>query len=390
VKETRLNEACRRILWVKKQLGILKSPIPDFDSYDKFASKEHKQIALNTALESITLLKNNSNLLPLKKEANILLCGPAANSLNIQNGAWTHTWQGVDTVYNTKGAKTFYEAIKDKSTGNVQYSLGSNLDSAINISQTINKAKKSDVIVVCLGEIPCTEIPGNIEDLTLPAAQQELVTKLSKLNKPILFVLSFNRPRVINEIEPHATAILHTYLSGDFGGEALAQILFGEKNPSGKLPFTYPRSTGSFVSYDHKYTEILDINFGHNAFNPQWEFGYGLSYSKFNYKNLKLNKSEFNENDTITLSIEVANSSEITGKEVVQVFVSDSVASITPSVKRLRAFKKIELSGNETKIVEFNIPISEFSFIDATNKWKIEKGYFKVAIANERQTLIVK
>ncbi len=390
IKESRLNESCRRILWVKKQLGLLKNPIPNFDYYTKFASKEHKEVALNTALESITLLKNEKKLLPLKANTNILVCGPAANSLTIQNGAWTHTWQGIDPAYNTKNAKTFYEAIKENSTGNVTYSLGSKLDSITNLKETIAKAKNSEVIVICLGEIPCTEIPGNIKDLNLPEAQVQLVKELSKLNKPIVFALSFNRPRIINSIEKDADAILHTYLSGDYGGEALAQLLFGKENPSGKLPFTYPRHTGSFVPYDHKSTEILDINFGHNAFNPQWEFGFGLSYSSFNYTNLEINQSELSKTDTINISVDVSNTSEIAGKEVVQIYITDSVASITPSVKRLRAFRKVHLNANETKTVLFKIPVSELAFVDANNKWKIEEGHFKIQVADNRLSFVVK
>jgi beta-glucosidase len=390
IKESRLDEYCRRILWLKKKLGLLKNPIPSFDYYTKFASNEHKKIALNTALESITLLKNEKSLLPLKENTNILVCGPAANSLNIQNGAWTHTWQGVDTAYNTKKTKTFYEAIKENSTGNVIYSLGSELDKKANLNETIAKAKKSEVIVICLGEIPCTEIPGNIKDLNLPDAQVELVKELSKLNKPIVFALSFNRPRIINSIVNDANAILHTYLSGDFGGEALAQILFGKSNPSGKLPFTYPRYTGSFVPYDHKYTEILDISFGHKAFNPQWEFGFGMSYSIFSYSNLSINKTEILKTDSITISIDVTNNSEIIGKEVVQVYISDSTASITPSVKRLRAFRKVNLNANETKRVQFKLPISDLAFVDVNNKWKVEEGYFKIEIANNRLGFVVK
>ncbi|MGB1039287.1 MAG: glycoside hydrolase family 3 N-terminal domain-containing protein [Flavobacteriales bacterium] len=390
VKESRLDESCRRILWVKKQLGLLKNPIPDFARYTKFASKEFKETALNTALESITLLKNENNVLPLKKEANILICGPAANSLNIQNGAWTHTWQGVDPTYNTKGAKTYYEAIKQISKGKVEFSLGSGLDSLKNLEETIEKAKKSDVIIVCLGELPCTEIPGNIEDLTLPKAQQRLVKELSKLNKPIVFTLTFNRPRIINEIVPNADAILHCYLPGDFGGEALAKILFGGSNPSGKIPFTYPRFTGSFIQYDHKYTEVFDINFGKKAFNPQWEFGFGMSYSNFNYDEVNIDKLEYSKSDTIKVSLEIKNTSNREGKEVVQVYISDKVASITPSVKRLRGFRKVNLSANSTKKIEFRIPVSELAFVGVSNTWELETGGFQLEINGIKRDFLVK
>jgi beta-glucosidase len=382
IKESRLDESCKRILWVKKQLGLFQNPIPNFDYYAKFGSKDHKETALNTALESITLLKNKKGILPLKENASVLVCGPAANSLNIQNGAWTHTWQGLDTNYNTKGAKTFFQAIKKQSKGKVIFSEGSKLSEKSNLKETIAKAKLSEVIVICVGEMPATEIPGNIEDLNLPDAQVELVTELSKLNKPIVLVMSFNRPRILQSVETNSTAILHTYLPGDFGGEALAQILYGKTNPSGKLPFTYPRHTGTFITYDHKYTEVFDKNFSKMGFNPQWEFGYGLSYSNFSYSNLKLQKSTFSQNETITFSIDITNNSEIDGKEVIQVYVSDTVASITPSVKRLRAFEKKLIKANSTETINFSIPVSEFAFVNDKNKWIVEPGCFVIKVGN--------
>lgn len=390
VPESRLDLSCRRILWVKKQLGILKNPIPNFKSYTKFASKEHQNKALKTALESITLLKNQNNLLPLKKGTKVLICGPAANSLNIINGAWTHTWQGVDTNYNTKNAKTIYQALSTVNQGNVSFVLGSELEKEINISQAVAAAKSNDVIVVCLGEIPSTEKPGDIEDLNLPLAQQKLVQELKKTGKPLVLTFSFNRPLIVREIEPLADAILHTYLPGDFGGEALAQLIFGEANPSGKLPFTYPRHTGSLLFYDHKNTELLDKNFGYNTFNPQWEFGFGLSYSSFSFSNLKVNKSNFTKEEEIEIEVEVKNSSNRTGKEVVQVYISDLVASITPSVKRLRGFKKVELKGNETKTVKIKIPVSELAFVNKDLKWEVEAGEFEIQVGKLKKKITVK
>lgn len=382
IKESRLDESCKRILWVKKQLGLLKQPIPNFNYYEKFGSKEHKQIALTTAKESITMLKNEDNILPLNENATILVCGPAANSLNIQNGAWTHTWQGQDTTYNTKGAKTFFQAIKEQSKGKVFFSEGAKLNEKSNLKETIAKAKLSEVIVICLGEMPGTEIPGNIEDLNLPAAQVDLVKEIKKLNKPIILVMSLNRPRILQSVEANSDAILHTYLSGDFGGEALAQIIFGKYNPSGKLPFTYPRNSGSLMTYDHKFTEVFDKDFGKTGFNPQWEFGYGLSYSNFSYSNLTLLKSTFSEKDTISFSIDITNNSKIDGKEVIQVYVSDTVASITPSVKRLRAFKKKLIKANTTETIKFSIPISELAFVNNNNKWVSEPGCYLIRIGD--------
>lgn len=390
VPESRLDESCRRILWVKKQLGILKNPIPKFDYYTKFASKEHKNKALKTALESITLLKNNNNLLPLKKGSKILVCGPAANSMNIINGAWTHTWQGVDSTYNTKGALTIYQALKAANNGDVSFILGSSLNEEVNIPAVVGTARNHDAVLVCLGEIPNTEKPGDIEDLNLPLAQQRLVQELKKTGKPIVLVFAFNRPLIVREIEPLADAIFHTYLPGDMGGQALTKLLFGEENPSGKLPFTYPRHTGSLLFYDHKNTELLDKNFGYNTFNPQWEFGFGLSYSNFQYADLKLNKTSFNRDELIEVTVTVKNISKRAGKEVVQVYATDLVASITPSVKRLRGFKKVHLNGGEAKKVRIQIPISELAFVNKSNKWDVEAGEFVIAVGRLKQKIQVK
>jgi beta-glucosidase len=380
VPESRLNEACRRILWVKKQIGLLDNPMPDFGYYTKFASQEHKDAALNTALESITLLKNEENILPLRKDANILVCGPAANSLNILNGAWTHTWQGIDEKYNTKGANTILQALSSHSTGKVEYALGSELDKEFNIAEAISKAKKSDYIVLCIGEIPSTEKPGDIEDLNLPASQQKLVKELSVLGKPIILVMVLNRPLIVTEIEPLSKAILNCYLPGDFGGDALAKIIYGNVNPSGKLPFTYPRYSGSLVSYDHKYTEKLDKLFAYNAFNPQWEFGHGLSYSSFIYSNLKLNKNEFEKSEILEVSVDVTNTSALEGKEVIQIYISDEVASITPSVKRLRAFQKVNVKPNTSETITFKIPLKELAFVSKDNTWITEPGNFSLSV----------
>lgn len=389
ILESRLDLSCKRILWVKKQLGLLETPVPDFKSYKKFNGEEHKAAALKTAEESITLLKNTANLLPLKPEANILVCGPAANSLNIMNGAWTHTWQGVDPKYNTKEARTIYEAIKAIGQGKVDFAEGSTLSEQRNLMEISDKAVGKDAIVICLGELPSTEKPGDIDDLTLPLAQQTLVNTVASLGKPVILAFVFNRPLLVNNIVDKAGAILHCYLPGDFGGDALANILFGEVNPSGKLPFTYPRYTGTLVPYDHKYTETLDKDFGRNAFNPQWEFGYGLSYSGFQYDTLKLNKKEYRKDDVIELTVELRNVSERAGKEVVQVFVRDEVASITPSVKRLRAFKKVEVKANSTETVTIQIPVSELSFVNKANQWVVESGAFELTVGRKKVSFTV-
>jgi len=380
VPEERIDESCRRILWVKKKLGLLSNPIPDFDIYEDFASSKHKELAQKTAEESITLLKNEKHALPLSKNSNILVCGPAANSLNILNGAWTHTWQGLDTNYNTKGCLTIYEAIKEMVGTDVNIAEGAKLYENKGLNSIISQAKSADVVIVCLGEEPSTEKPGDIQDLHLPQAQKELVKELSKLNKIIIMVQVFNRPLIVRDIEPLADAVVNCYQPGDYGAKALANILFGNVNPSGKLPFTYPRYTGSLVPYDYKHTEKLDKNFGDNAFHPQWEFGFGLSYTVFDYTNLELDQSSYGTSDTIKATVDVTNSGKINGKEVVQVYVNDLVASITPSVKRLRAFSKIEVKAGETKTVTLKIPIHELAFVGKDNNWTTELGDFQLFI----------
>ncbi|MFK7757994.1 MAG: beta-glucosidase [Flavobacteriales bacterium] len=390
IAESRLDLSCRRILWVKKQLGLMDNPMPDFASYTKFASDEHKESARNTARESITLLKNEGDLLPLSAAQNIFLCGPSANSLNVQNGAWTHTWQGIDQTYNTKGVKTLMESIKESSEGQVEFILGSDLLEEKNIAEAASAARSAEVIVIGLGETPSTEKPGDIEDLTLPQAQINLVKELNKLGKPMVFVLMFNRPRIISEIEPLADAILHAYLPGDYGGEALAEVIYGKVNPSGHLPFTYPKHTGSFVSYDHKYTETLDAKFGRDAFNPQYEFGFGMSYADFSYSNLKSDKSTYSEADVIKVSVDVKNTSGVTGKDVVQVYVNDHVASITPSVKRLRGFQKVEIAAGAQETVTIEIPVENLSFVDKNNDWIIEKGTFTILVEGNQIEIEVK
>ena len=380
IPEERLDESCRRILWVKKKLGLLSNPIPDFDIYEDFASRKHKELAQKTAEESITLLKNEKGALPLSKNSNILVCGPAANSLNILNGAWTHTWQGLDTNYNTKGCLTIYEAIKEMVEIDVNIAEGAKLYENKGINSIISQAKSADVVIVCLGEEPSTEKPGDIEDLNLPQAQKDLVKELSKLNKIIIMVQVFNRPLIVRDIEPLVDAVVNCYQPGDYGAKALANILFGNVNPSGKLPFTYPRYSGSLIPYDHKHTEKLDKSFGNNAFNPQWEFGFGLSYTFFDYTNLHLNHSSYGTSDTIEATVDITNSGKINGKEVIQVYVSDLVASITPSVKRLRGFSKIELKAGETKTVTLKIPIHELAFVGKDNNWTTELGDFQLSI----------
>ncbi len=383
ITEDRLDLSVRRILTVKKELGLFEQAIYDLSNYPKEQqTAEDAQLALDLANESMTLLKNDNNNLPIGKDQKIFLTGPAANSLNILNGAWTHTWQGVEALYNTKGKLTVYEALQQEFE-NVTYAEGSSLFEEKSYQEALNKARKADRVVICIGEKPATEKPGDIEDLALPKAQKKLVKELAKAGKPITLVLVEHRPRIIREIEPLCDGILMAYLPGDEGGRSIAQTLSGKNNPSGKLPYTYHRYSGSLISYDHKFMETFDISFGHNAFKPQWEFGHGLSYSSFKYSEVTIDKDTIGVDDTLKVTVTVANESDMPGKEVVQVFVRDDFASIAPSVKRLRGYGKVLLNGGESKKVVLPIPVKDLAFINKDNQWDVEEGMFTVMVKDK-------
>jgi beta-glucosidase len=375
---TRINEAVKRILQLKKDLGLFTTTIHSPSLYTKFGSAEHAQVSYNTAAESITLLKNKNNILPLASTEKIFICGPAANSLNLLNGGWTHTWQGIDTTYNTKGKLTIVQALQNK-FNNTSYALGTALDSAIDMDACITKAKLADKIIICLGEQPCTEMPGNINDLTLPKAQKQLVAELAKLNKPIILVCCFNRPRIIHDEVKSADAILYAYLPSNEGGRAITDIILGNVNPSGKLPFTYPNAVNNVVHYNHKTTEELDVDFSMNAYKPEFDFGYGLSYSKIEYSNLTVKQPV---KDNFTICVQVKNTSKLACKEVVQCYYKDLVASITPAAKQLCYFSKIELQAGETKTICFVLNKNDFSFINKNLKRVTEPGEIQLQIEN--------
>lgn len=391
VPQARIDVSVKRILQLKKDLGLFRQTVFPQKDYPLFGSKQHSEASYQVAAESITLLKNVNQLLPLSgKGDTILVCGPAANSLNIINGAWTHTWQGVDTLYNTPGKLTILEAIQKSNTGNtIQYSPGSNLDSLINIEDCISKAKAADRIIICLGEKPSTELPGNIDNLELPLAQQNLVARLRDLNKPIILVCCFNRPRIIKNIVKAADAILYAYLPGDEGGIAIADCIFGKINPSGKLPFSYPADVNAIVHYDHKGSDDMDVDFSKNAYRPQFDFGFGLSYTQFEYGDIILSKNTLNDNDSVIVKLQLKNVGQVKGKEVVQLYYKDLFASITPSVKKLAGFKKIELAPDESKEVQFVLHKDDLSFINKDLKRVTEAGEFELMINNKKKSINV-
>ncbi|MDZ7717248.1 MAG: glycoside hydrolase family 3 N-terminal domain-containing protein [Balneolaceae bacterium] len=384
VPMSRINESVRRILRVKFLLGLFDQPYhPDVD-YSKFASDEHAEASYQTAVESITLLKNENDILPLDKNSNVLVTGPTANSLIYLNGGWSRTWQGDDPQYDTPGKKTILDAIRDEiGEGNVNYVEGTSIHEAIDIDAAVQAAQNSDVAVIAIGEKSYTETPGDLSDMHLPEAQRELVKQVAATETPVVLVLVEGRPRIINDIVPEADGVLMAYLPAHEGGRAVSDILFGDQNPSGHLPFTYPSDSNDLVPYDHNYTDEV----GPLGFNPEWEFGTGLSYTTFDYSNLSVSSSAFGPNDELEISVDITNSGERAGKDVVQLYVSDLVASITPPVKRLRGFEKVDLEPGETQTVSFSITADDLAFIGKEHQWITEKGEFKIQVDDLEQTV---
>ncbi len=394
VKQERIDDAVRRILKVKYALNLFDKPNTNPKDYPKFGSKEFEKASYDMAAEAITLLKNEDNILPLKKTAKVLITGPNANSMRTLNGAWTYSWQGEKVEefagqYNTileavqneigKAKVTYVPGVSYKMDGHYYEEFADKMDEAI------AAAKNSDVILLCLGENTYTEKPGDLNDLYLSELQTELAKKLAATGKPVVLVLNEGRPRIISRFEQQMNAIVQTYLPGNFGGDALADILFGDVNPSGKLPYTYPRFPNATISYIHKPSEEqkkAEGVYNYEAdYNPQFLFGDGLSYTTFGYSNLTVDKTQLKKGDNLKVSVTVTNIGKVTGKEVVHLFTSDVYASsVTPDVKRLRRFEKIELKPGESKTVWFEITPSDLSYIGRDGKTILETGEFEVMV----------
>ena len=383
VPEERINDAVRRILRVKLQLGLFEKPFTDYKNYPKFASQEFSSFNLHAAEESMTLMKNINNVLPLNKNANVLVTGPTANSMTALNGGWSYTWQGKQTDKYIEENNTILESIQKKiGKQNVNYVPGSDFDKAVNIEQASNAAQKADHIVLCLGEDAYCEKPGDINDLYLPEAQKELAMQIAATGKPVTLVLVEGRPRLISKFEEQMDGILMAYLPGNRGGDAIANILFGDVNPSGKLPFTYPKYPNALETYDRKHTENLGEGENETSFNPQFEFGHGLSYTDFIYSNLQISDSAISKGNPIDITVKVKNEGARKGKETIMLYISDHYASITPSVKRLKRFKKITLGTGEEETVGFTMNKEDLAFIGKNNNQKTEKGKFTISIGN--------
>jgi beta-glucosidase len=395
----RIDDAVSRILKMKIELNLFEGTIADSKLYPKFGSPEFIKEAYNAAAESITLLKNKNAVLPLNKNEKILVTGPTANSMISLNGGWTYTWQGDKTDELAGDKFTILEALQNKAgAANILYTKGADLmlENDQEIEKAVALAKDASKIILCLGEKNYTETPGDISSLYISASQIKLALALSKLNKPIVLVLNEGRPRIISDFEDKMDAVIQCYLPGNEGGRALADILYGDVNPSGRLPYNYPRYPNSLEKYNRKYTESLATDEQNDdakyqrSYQPQFEFGTGLSYSTFTYANLKIDKAEINAIDEIAVSVEVTNTGKLAGKESVLLYLSDLYASITPEVKALKRFEKINLAPNETKTVHFTLNQKDLQFVNNDLKWVSEKGIFKITIGNLSQQFLLK
>jgi len=381
VPQARIDEAVRRILHLKYELGLFESPMPDASVKANFGRPESRAVSLQAAQESITLLKNSNNLLPLAKARKILVTGPTADSQISLNNGWTYTWQGTKADLYPKDRPTILRAIEGKvGKQNVTFVPGASLDKEVNIAEAAGAARDSDVSIICLGEGGYAETPGNIDDLTLSESQLKLAEAIIATGKPTVLVLVEGRPRIIARIAERVNALVMAYNPSLEGGQAIADVLFGDYNPNGKLPFTYPRYANAQLSYDHKIWESGDTPFGYTALKPQFEFGAGLSYTTFEYTKLSLDSSAMKQNGELTVSVTVTNSGRRAGKEVVQLYVRDVVASITPAGKRLRRFAKIHLEPGQARTLSFKLRSADLLFIGRNNKPVVEPGDFEVII----------
>ena len=398
VKQSRIDDAVRRILKIKFELDLFDKPTTNIKDYPAFGSKAFEQSAQNTAAESITLLKNTNSVLPLNKSSKILITGPNANSMRTLNGAWTYSWQGEKVEEFAGQYNTILEAMENKiGKENVSFVPGVSYkmsgkyweEYADEMEEAIAVAKNVDIVLLCLGENSYTETPGNLSDLYLSDLQTELAQKLATTGKTIVLILNEGRPRVISKFEKKMSAVVQTYLPGNFGGNALADILYGDVNPSGRLPYTYPQYPNALFTYYHKPSEARETTEGiynYDAdYNPQYQFGHGLSYTTFGYSDIKLSSKTLKKSETLTISVNVTNTGKAAGKEAVLLFISDLVASnISPDAKRLRGFDKIDLKAGETKTVSFKIKPENIAYVNSDNKWITEVGEFSIQLADKR------
>ena len=393
---SRIDDACRRVLRMKYRLDLFKNPTQKLKNYPKFGGEEFAKLALEGATESMVLLKNEGNILPLQHGKKILLTGPNANQMRCLDGGWSYTWQGHRTDEFAGKYNTIYEAFCNQyGKENVILNQGVTYnekgkyweENEPQIQGAVDAAKNVDVIVACIGENSYTETPGNLTDLWLSENQRNLVKELAKTGKPVILVLNEGRPRLIADIEPLAQGIIDILIPGNMGGDALANLVSGKSNFSGKMPYTYPKEINSLANYDFKKSEEVGTMEGAYDYNAkitqQWGFGHGLSYTSYQYSNLKVSQSDFGHGDIIKVSVDVKNTGKVAGKESVLLFSSDLIASMLPDGRRLRAFDKIELQPGETKTVTFNLNADDLAFVGYDGKWVLEEGDFKLMIADQ-------
>lgn len=386
---SRIDDAVSRILRLKFYLNLFEVPYNNPDNYPEFAGFKHMDANYRAASEAITLLKNSQSILPLSADKKVLVTGYAANSLNVLNGAWSRSFLGQETKFNDTSKLTILDAIKlELGESRVEYIEGTDYLNDINSNDAAKKAEHIDYIIACVGEIPASEKPSDINELELPEVQQELIKKLSATKKPIILVMVQGRPRIIRKIEPLVDAILMAYLPGDEGGRAVSDILFGKINPSGKLPYTYPKYSGNYLTYYHKKADIRDVSWGYNGFYSQYDFGHGLSYTQFEYSNFKISADTIRNADLLNLEVDIKNTGAISGKEIVQLYLKDLVATLSPDSRKLVRFTKIELNPGESKTVSFTLNSVDLQSIGIENKWIIEDGEFEVQIGAKPMDLL--
>ena len=393
---SRIDDACRRVLRMKYRLDLFKNPTQKLKNYPKFGGEEFAKLALEGATESMVLLKNKGNILPLQHGKKILLTGPNANQMRCLDGGWSYTWQGHRSDEFAGKYNTIYEAFcNEYGKENVILNQGVTYnekgkyweENEPQILGTVAAAKDADVIVACIGENSYTETPGNLTDLWLSENQRNLVKALAQTGKPVILVLNEGRPRLIADIEPLAQGIIDILIPGNMGGDALANLVSGKSNFSGKMPYTYPKEINSLANYDFKKSEEVGTMEGAYDYNAkitqQWGFGYGLSYTSYKYSNLKVSQSDFRHGDIIKVSVDVKNTGKVAGKESVLLFSSDLIASMVPDGRRLRAFDKVELQPGETKTMTFELKADDLAFVGWNGKWRLEEGDFKLMIADQ-------
>lgn len=393
---SRIDDACRRVLRMKYRLDLFKNPTQKLKNYPKFGGEEFAKLALEGATESMVLLKNEGNILPLQHGKKILLTGPNANQMRCLNGGWSYTWQGHRADEFAGKYNTIYEAFcNEYGKENVILNQGVTYnekgkyweENEPQVQEAVAAAKDADVIVACIGENSYTETPGNLTDLWLSENQRNLVKALAQTGKPVILVLNEGRPRLIADIEPLAQGIINILIPGNMGGDALANLVSGKSNFSGKMPYTYPKEINSLANYDFKKSEEVGTMEGAYDYNAkitqQWGFGYGLSYTSYKYSNLKVSQSDFRHGDIIKVSVDVKNTGKVAGKESVLLFSSDLIASVVPDGRRLRAFDKVELQPGETKTVTFELKADDLAFVGWNGKWRLEEGDFKLMIADQ-------